>query len=572
MARPAAIVVQSATMHKRPRTQEVCYCLQSFPAFTDAHASPRGFLQGELAVAAALHIAAKAAAGGALRVQAFISATATPAAGAVLSQIPSNCLRKVDLSFPKHLGQQGSTNVACAWQKLHNLTSLTLQCTPVAPLLPALSSLQQLTQLELTVETTNIVQLAVLPAQLRSLTLNVLAPTGSSSGTNQHQRSQPLQLAHLTALEELHSYNSEGLQRLVLQQHDQLPAGLPRVKLGLCAVETLLQLCSLQELDLQDSMLTSWELFGISTTLTSLSTVATHYSAKGAAAAAAPRWDALPIECLKVLAPEAISPVVCMAQLGALGTSLKDLVLHAHTPNAEQQQDEQQQEEQGEQQEQDNWEPSLRQQQAAREQQVTAVQLADALRQLTVLEFLDLQGDLVDWNASSSSNAASKAPMFLHAAAAAEERTKAANLRAVVAAIARLPRLSCLALSDMPLGPAATGLGATEQQLACLTLAACELTDVEVNYILMCQTSLVALAVLDELKVTDSIMPVVGRGLQQLQILSLHGCIQISSDGLYCIQGMQQLTKLCVADTGVDAGDALWLQQQMNGRVEVVLY
>jgi hypothetical protein len=527
-------------------------------------------LQGEQAVAAALHKAANAAAGRTLRLQAYISSTATPAAGAVLSQLPSSHLRHVDLSFPKFLGHQGSSNLAFALQRLGGLTSLALQCAPVASLLPALGSLQQLTKLELTIEAANIGQLGVLPEQLRSLTLSIQAPAASS--ISQHQRTQPLHLAHLTALEELISCKSSTRQRLVLQEHDKLPAALLRVQLGLCPCEPLLQLRSLQELDLQDSMLASWELHALSTTLTNLRTVSLQYSAKGAAAAAAPRWDAMPIKSLVIEAAEALAPAVCF-NLGGLGSSLTRLVLQSDLPaNAQQQEDEQQQQQQGEGQGQDNWQPSPQQQQAARRQQATAVQLADALRELTALEVLDLHGDLVDWTASSSSNnsiTAQHAAMYPDAAAAAKERTKLANMRAVLAAVVCLPQLQGVSLSHMPLGRAATGLGAFRQQLEALKLAACELTDVEVNYILLQQTSLKALWINDELRITNGIMPVIGHGLRQLQKLSLYGCSRIGSEGLFCLQNMRGLVHFEAGETGLDAEDALWLEERIGGGLYV---
>lgn len=194
----------------------------------------------------------------------------------MLSQLSNSSRREVRLSFPKHLGQQGSSNLAFALQKLPNLSSLALKGAAVTPLLPAVRSLQQLTELELEVAAGGLGQLpAVLPVQLRSLTVSVQAAPGSSS-SSQQLRTQPLQLAHLTALEELCSNDSEILQRLVVQQQDQLPAGLLRVKLGSCPCQPLLRLRSLQEMDLQDSTLTSWDLFRISTTLTSLSSVALH--------------------------------------------------------------------------------------------------------------------------------------------------------------------------------------------------------------------------------------------------------------------------------------------------------
>ncbi|WIA33934.1 hypothetical protein OEZ86_007031 [Tetradesmus obliquus] len=302
--------------------------------------------QNEMAVAAALHKAAKAAAGGALRLQSYISATATPAAGAVLSQLSNSSLREVQLSFPKHLGQQGSSNLAFALQKLPNLSSLALK---------------------------------------------------------------------------------------------------------------------------------------------------------------APRLE-----------------------------------------------DQQQ-------------------------QQVTAAQLADALQQLTALEGLALHGNLVDWSADSSSSSSSssisaqQAAMYPEAAAAAKERAQLANMRSLVAASASLPRLVCLAVSEVPLGPAALGLGATAQQLASLCLGECQLTDVELNYILLRQTSLQRLSIIDEPEVTDSILPVIGHGMQQLQVLSLHSCGMISGEGLGCLAGMQQLTQLYVGETGVNEDEARWLQQRMQGRLQVLL-
>jgi hypothetical protein len=444
----------------------------------------------------------------------------------------------------------------------------------LAPLLPAFSSLQQLTKLELAIETANIGQLGVLPAQLHSLTLNVQSQAASS--ISQHQRTEPLQLAHLTALEELVSCKSRTLQRLVLQEQDKLPAGLLRVQLGLCPCEPLLQLRSLQELDLQDTMLTSWELHALSTTLTDLRTVSLHYSAKGAAAAAAPRWDALPIQYLAIEAAEALAPAVCM-NLGGLGSSLTQLVLQSDLPvNQQQQQEEedqvpQQQQQHGEQQGQDFWQPSPQQQQAARRQQATAVQLAAALHALTALEVLHLHGELVDWIVSSSNSSITEqhAAMYPDAAAAAKERIKLADMRAVVAALASLPGLQGVSLSHMPLGGAATGLGVTRQQLQALKLAACELTDVEVNYILLQQTSLRALYINDELHVTNGIMPVIGHGLRQLEMLSLYGCSRIGSEGMFCLAGMHKLVRFEAGDTGLDEDDAQWLAQQLQGRVVV---
>jgi hypothetical protein len=360
----------------------------------------------------------------------------------------------LDLSFPNFLGHQGSSNLAYALQRLDNLASLTLQCAPLAPLLPAFSSLQQLTNLELTIETASLGQLGVLPAQLPSLTLNLQSQAASS--ISQHQRAEPLQLAHLTALEELVSCKSRTLQRLALQEHDKLPAGLLRVQLGLCPCEPLLQLRSLQELDLQDRMLASWELHALGTTLTDLRNVSLHYSAQGAAAAAAPRWDALPIRYLAIEAAEAVAPAVCM-YLGGLGSSLTQLVLQLDLPANEQQQQQPEdgvQPQQGEQEGQDVWQPSSQQQQAARRQQATTVQLAAALHALTALEVLHLHGDLVDWTASSSNSSITDqhAAMYPYAAAAAKERAKLKNMRAVVAALASLPGLQGVLLSHMPLG------------------------------------------------------------------------------------------------------------------------
>lgn len=206
---------------------------------------------------------------------------------------------------------------------------------------------------------------------------------------------------------------------------------------------------------------------------------------------------------------------------------------------------------------------------------MTAAQLADALQQLTALEGLALHGNLVDWSADSSSSSSSisaqQAALYPEAAAAAKERTIRANMRSLVAAIASLPRLACLAVSEVPLGPAALGLGATAQQLASLCLGECQLTDVEINYILLRQTSLPLLSIIDEPEVTDGILPVIGHSLQQLQVLSLHSCGMISGEGLGCLAGMQQLAQLYLGDTGVDEDEARWLQQRMQGRLQVLL-
>jgi hypothetical protein len=490
----------------------------------------------------------------------------------VISQLPSSCLRQLELSFPKFLGQQGSSNLAFALRRLQSLAELTLQGAPVAPLLPAFSNLQHLTRLEITVETANIGQLGVLPVQLRSLTVSIQSSAGSrSSGSiSQQQRTQPLQLAHLTALEELLSIESETQQRLALQQGDTLPAALLHVQLGLVPAKLLLQLRSLQELDLQENLLTAWDLGEIRTTLTQLSAVALRYTAPGAAAAAALRWGSLPIKRLSIEAPEALSPIVCF-KLGALGTSLQELILHSYRPTAQQQQ-------QG----QHALESMLQQQQAGAQGLAPARQLASALKQLNLLQVLILHGELVDWSASSDSDsnsggaeaaqAAGVEPNAAAAMAAAVDsaRAREANMRALASAIASLSRLQHLSLHQLPLGAAAAQLRYAAYQLDTLKLEACDLTDLDVTFILLGQKSLWALAIHSEDSVTNAVLRMISIGLKRLRVLSLGGCWQISREGLSTLQGMQQLMRLNVGDTDVDGDDVLWLWRQMHGRVQVV--
>jgi hypothetical protein len=418
----------------------------------------------------------------------------------------------------------------------------------LAPALPSLDRLQQLSIAYLDVRCIGV--LAQLSRQLRSLQFNVLekyevyydekddsdaeqgdrsaaAPADAQQDALQdelpQQQQQPaLQLQVLASLQSLTSHTYR------LQLQDQLPCSLTTLELGSCSsMQPLLQLRQLQRLTLHKDAagLAAPDLALLKARLQELRSLGLSYQRLESAAAAAPAWPSLPLASLELELDVGVLGGTLLLQLAACGRYLTRLCVSGGGEDSA--------------------------------VAVSPAQFGGVLQQLSMLQELELQSLKV---AAPSDEAAVEAPgrrARRAAAAAAAAGTQAMTsssaaavamtgsacappaaaaadetegMSALVAAIASLPQLNSLTLSNVASG---NREWLQPHDFAALT-AATQLTCLHIFMSWIDDAAVVGLA---------------GK-LRKLRRLGLDHCARVTAEGAaVALQQLQQLTWLSVWGT-----------------------